>query len=280
MADNKSVALNIYGYKSFRDFITDAAREAFRVNPQGLTMSNLARRLGYSSHRTIAMVLKGQRLPSVDMIHRLSEYFGLSVQEQQYFELLVLEEKARDQPKQLAVIRKKIAALRDQTPITEVSMETWRQVFQWYFFVVKQLVGTRGFVANPTSIRQRLRNKLSGAEVRMALNTLEALKLIAVDSASGKWGETKTNLSVQPGIPDRYIQEHHCMMMERAKEALTEQDISNREFRGLTLRLSKDQLTAAKKEIGQFFVEFNRKFSSDDTDTVYQLNLQFFEHTK
>ena len=64
-----------------------------------------------------------------------------------------------------------------------------------------------------------------------------------------------------------------------AREALEEQKVSERCFMGLTLRADAKQTANVKRDIAQFIEMMNEKYAVEDSTRVYQLNLQYFEHT-
>lgn len=59
-----------------------------------LSAEQWARRLGYRSRRTIGMVLSGRRLPSADMLERISQYLNHSILEHRYLQLLFQRKKS------------------------------------------------------------------------------------------------------------------------------------------------------------------------------------------
>ena len=69
-------------------------------------------------------------------------------------------------------------------------------------------------------------------------------------------------------------------MLARAIESIDEDDFENREITSVTLRFDPDQIVAAKNAIRQFRDNFHKQFESIRSEHVYQVNLQFFEHTQ
>ncbi len=56
--------------------------------------------------------------------------------------------------------------------------------------------------------------------------------------------------------------------------------MEQRQFNSLTLRVDPQKLPEMKAAILRFAKEFHSEFESDSADSIYQLSLQFFEHTQ
>ena len=81
---------SIYTYVCYRKFLTGRF-----LSGQKSSLQKLAKQLGYSSHRSIGMVMSGDRLPSRQMIMRLCDLAGLDLNERSYFDGLVHLESLR-----------------------------------------------------------------------------------------------------------------------------------------------------------------------------------------
>jgi hypothetical protein len=86
-------------------------------------------------------------------------------------------------------------------------------------------------------------------------------------------------LATPTDVPTTASRRHHAQMMQRAVDALKEQDPPAREFVSLTTRLDPQDIADAKKMIRSFVEDFNRRFTKPASREVYQLNLQLFRHT-
>ena len=89
------------------------------------------------------------------------------------------------------------------------------------------------------------------------------------------------NIKTGNKIPSVAIRRHHAQMLDRAKEALVEDKMSERHFSSVTMCLSKEVMPEAKQMIENFLNEFDMKFSEKgEKDKVCQINIQLFSHTK
>src|SRR5687767_11080089 len=111
--------ISIYQFKTFQDYITEKSKEVTARH----SVSNLARRVGYSSHSTLSMVFSGKRLPSEPLMEQLGELFQHNPNEQYYFRLLVRKCRKRIPSHLKLEIESELAAinplLREQIPIDE-----------------------------------------------------------------------------------------------------------------------------------------------------------------
>lgn len=87
-------------------------RSGNESNPKRLSAAQWARRLGYRSRRSMGMVLSRKRLPSDDMLERISEYLNHSIQEHRYLQLLFQERRLDLTPEELGKKQAQRIALR------------------------------------------------------------------------------------------------------------------------------------------------------------------------
>lgn len=271
-------AMTVFEFDDFRNYLNHV-----RCNYPGLkrpiTLERWAKKLNYRSPRSIAMVLKGQRLPSEDLILAFSMDLDHSETERRYFELLVRKEKHKGSvPKAIAdeLLKLNPKLVRRKAIDTEV----FSYVSGWHHYVIRQLFSAPGFKDSPEWIAARLGNKVSAEEVVTSLELLERLKFIERD-AGGKLrlANGSESLITLADIPSAAVRKHHSEQMDQAKEALQRQPMTDREFTCLTLRVSRKKLPEIKKAIREFRDKFDKDFCDDDSKDVCQLNMQFFFHT-
>ncbi len=272
--------LSVFNFSNYRDFLrASATRPPRSQGSRRYTLEEWSRKLGYRSPRSIAMVLKGQRLPSAEMVLKLSKNLRLSRAEQVYFDLLVSLERNRRSGKgtdhvlgELERLHPKIAGE------THLTFENFAYISRWYCLVIKQLIATPSFREDLAWIRRRLRRKISLSEIQAAIQTLLKLKLVE-RTRQGRLTVREKTISTGTDILSAAIQLHHKQMITRAAEAITEQNVNAREITSVTLRMDPKRIDEAKKRIREFRDLFNKDFSSDQSEAIWQINLQLFEHT-
>lgn len=96
-----------------------------------------AKRLGYRSPQTLGMVLSGRRLPSNELVRRLSSQLGHPYSEQRHLELLVQLEKRRRKGLSTAETIEALRATKPQNPQIFLDAEAFSYIAQWYHLVIR-----------------------------------------------------------------------------------------------------------------------------------------------
>lgn len=224
------------------------------------------------------MVLRGQRLPSRDMIEAFEKDFNFTPKEKQYFELLVKIEKAEAKNQDTEIYRKKLQELAGISEAAALGLKEFSSISEWYFLAIKQLTSLEQFIEDPEWIRKKLRKKVTPSQVRYALDTMLELGILKRNEI-GKIVNGDQSTFTPNDIPSSAIKKHHRGMMEQAVLALEELPVEQRQISSLTLKFKKERAEEAKQELYKFLQEFNQKYYADEGDSVHQLNLQFFDLT-
>lgn len=271
--------MNVFEFEDFRAYLNHV-----RCNYPGMrkpiTLERWAKKLNYRSPRSIAMVLKGQRLPSTELVLAFSTDLKHSENERRYFELLVRKEKYRGNvPKTIADELQKLNPRLVRRK--ELESEIFSYVSGWHHYVIMQLVQTSEFRDDPEWIVKRLGKRLTVEDVQASLSLLEKLNFLNRDPATGKLRLSLADpLITMEDIPSAAVRRHHVEQMDQARDALVHQPLMGREFSCLTLRASRKRLPEIKKAIREFRDKFDKDFFDDVSDDVCQLNVQFFFHTQ
>ncbi len=271
--------ISIFDFENYRDFLIKAGL------PDGLyshTSNNLqtwSKRLGYKSSSSLIMILKGQRSPSFEMLGALAEDLKMNAKEKVYFDLLIQLEKVIKKNKDPKKILEKLSKLNANQITTSLGLKEFSTISEWYFFTIKQLISTPSFIENEEWIYKRLRKKVTPSQIKNALSIMLEKKILK----RGRRGELvvlKEDLITSNDVPSSAIRRHHFGMINRALEAIEEQDVKDRQISSVTMKIKDEDLESAKKSIFDFVNEFNSKYTSNDADELFQMNMQFFKHTK
>jgi uncharacterized protein (TIGR02147 family) len=275
--------MTVFEFEDFREYLI-YVRDHYPGMRRPITLERWAKKLNYRSPRSIAMVLKGQRLPSEDLVLAFSQDLKHSENERRYFELLVRKEKHKDNVP--AAVAEELAKLNPRK-ITRKPLEAdlFSYVADWQHYVILQLLTTPSF--RPCGddecagwICGRLGGRISGEEARSSLLLLEKLKFLERDAGSGFLKiASQDPLIATDEVPSAAGRKHHFEQMDQAKEALVRQPLAEREFTCLTLRVNRGDIAAMKKAIKEFRDHFAKEFALEPGEDVCQLNVQFFFHT-
>ncbi|OFZ48729.1 MAG: hypothetical protein A2381_05260 [Bdellovibrionales bacterium RIFOXYB1_FULL_37_110] len=274
---NKS-KISIFDFRDFKDYLNAVGFPDGNYNHQSNTLTKWAKRLGYRSPSSLTMVLKGQRLPSSEMVRTLIDDLKLQGKEKEYFELLVEHGRLQKRQKSSDSVLNRLSKLHNKTEYFQIDMGQFNTIAKWYYLVIKQLVSAPDFIEDIDWIVKKLRRKVTAAQVKKAITDLETLGLIK--RQDGKIIKSEQAVMTSNDIPSSAIKEHHAGMMQMAAEALYEQPIEKRQISSLTFKMDTKKLLQAKEELMNFLNDFNEKYSDVLASEVYQLNLQLFSHTR
>jgi uncharacterized protein (TIGR02147 family) len=161
--------------------------------------------------------------------------------------------------------------------------DVFRTISDWYHYAILSLGEIHGSSSNPKWIAERLGIPQTTAE--KALERLERLNLITLHKVGRSrkakaFRQTGESITTHNDIPSAAIRSHHLQQLEKARDALIDIDVIQREFGSATIAIQKKDLSKAKEDIRKFREEFAEKFSikndAPEADRVYALNVQFF----
>jgi uncharacterized protein (TIGR02147 family) len=251
-----------YCFESFKDFF-----EYNLKNRETVSLNELAKKLGYNSPSLLSMIATGKRLPSSEILENLFNEWKIENSLREIIRLKLDLERKNRKNKPTGNLVEKLAKLDKKSVFKTIDLDTFTMIKEWHHLVIQQLMTSPNFDKNPILISQQLRKKITPSQAKKAISVLEK---IAVKSGS----ETSHD------VPSEAIREHHRGMLHRALEALDEQNVDERHFNSLTLKFSSDKKPAAKAAILNFVREFNQIYADEKSESVHQLNIQFFEHTQ
>jgi len=270
--------ISVFDFRDFKDYLNAVGFPEGNYNHQSNTLSKWAKRLGYRSPSSLTMVLKGQRLPSQEMVRTLIDDLKLQGREKEYFELLVEHDRLQKRKKSSDAVLSRLSKLSNKTEYFQMDMSQFNTISKWYYLVIKQLVSAPDFIEDIDWMVKKLKRKVTAAQVKKAIADLETLGFIR--RQDGKIIKSNQASMTTNDIPSSAIKEHHSGMMQMAAEALYEQPIEKRQISSLTFKMDPQKLSIAKEELMNFLKDFNEKYSDERAFEVYQLNLQLFSHTR
>ncbi len=272
---------NVFEFEDYRSFLRAKVEEAI-YSPSGMKRGNLERlalKLGYKSPSSLSMILKGERIPSDNLVNELMEYWDLAAAEKEYFRTLVQLEKARKKGKDCAPLIARLKRMNKHGASFQFSEQEFQHIRAWHYMVIKELAYTPEFQEDPVWIAKKLRKKITPSEAKEALEVLERLCILKRDP-DGKLRPAVAFTETSHDVPSFAIRQHHKGMLQRATEAIDEQQPANRHFASLTLRIDPKKLPAIKEELIKFLKNFHFDHEDSNANAVYQLSFQLFEHTR
>jgi len=153
-----------------------------------------------------------------------------------------------------------------------IDEETLSIIKDWEHYAILAYLQLRKAKKTPGDIAKALR--LPQAKVLRAITNLETTGLLKRDGNNLK--VTHDSLMTSHGIPSPALREAHTQYIEKAKSALTDFSVQERDITGTTLAVSYKNLPKAKELIQQFRLELSELLEQGEADDVYRLNIQLF----
>ena len=249
------------------------------LNDNDDTLREFANSIGYSSPSSLSMISSGERLPSKTLLEALLKYWKVPHQEKEIVKLKVeIEKKIKNNQDHLELIED-LAKIQKKFGYTEIPLEQFKMVSQWYMLVLRSLLGTPIINKDPNEISVILRRKVSPAKIKTGIDILTKLGFIKKNPETGALEQSQTNIESTHNIPSEAIKNHHTQMIHRALESIEEQTVNERTLNSLTLNFEIGRYKEAQEKILEFVKTFNADFGQNNSEHIYQLNLQFFQHT-
>lgn len=270
---------NVTEYLNYREYLQDFYISKKKVNASYSYRIFVNRgELGSPSH--LKMVIDGSRNLTLSTIPKYVRALGLKRKtDTQFFELLVHYNQENDADQKIIYFNE-IMNLKRKKGLSMLEKHQFDLLAHWYHVAIYVLIDLNDFKNDPEWISERLRKKVTARQVRETLDSLETLKLIEKDEVKG-YRQTSGALSTDEDIKSLGAYRYHQDMLELALDSLKNDLLDVREFNGVTMKISKDKLGILKEKIRSFRKEINELTSNmDETDQIYQLNIQLFPLTE
>jgi len=254
-----------------------SSRDALREILLNMMVSNpkysaraFARDLGVSSP-FINMVLNGKKKLSLNRAVEITQIFKLSEEEKQNLLQATLQDSG---------VNLEVKTKFNRSCLQSLSEEQFKVIADWYHFAILDLTTTKKFQANSQWIARKL--ELRPLEVEVAIARL--IKVGLLRENGNRLEKTNLQIDVPTQASAPAVREHHRQMMRRAEEHLKKIDQKSFESRmicSVTFAGDKNLIEAARQKVLDFQQELASFMSAGKScEDVYQLNIQFFPHTK
>lgn len=274
---------SVFQYTDYREYLSEFFVVKKELSP-AYSASAFVRRagLGANSRGYLKLVIDGKRNLTPATVRAFSEALGLTSQESLYFENLVhfnQSEKAQD--RKYYFERLLVASQGVRSKKLLILESQYQLMNHWYVMAIRELIAIDQFIEDPSWIVRALKGGLSTQEVELALHALMSLGLIERDPQTRKLKQNEGLMELLPKEFSPFLVNFHLGMIERAKEAIRDDDFSLRTAMGITLSCPKEKMSEIKKMIDEFSAQLLEKFGTLPTgiDSVIQVNFQAFHLT-
>ncbi len=267
---------NIFEYTDYRLYLKAAYAERRKENAK-FSYRYIAAKVGFASPGFFSNVLAGDRDISLKLVIKFSELFNLKRKEKEYFEILVLFNKANSGGEKKEYLDRLMAMRGSQ--IKKVEAHQWEYFEKWHNTAVRELIALRPFRGDFKALAAMIQPPISVPEARKSIELLLNLGLIR-KGPDGVFERTDALLTAGDEISRTLIDSFQVQSMDLAKQALEKLPTGSRNFSTLTLSVSSATYAAMIEELRNFrkrLMELAR--NSDDVDRVYQMNFHVFPVT-
>jgi uncharacterized protein (TIGR02147 family) len=273
---------NIFKYTDYRKFLEDFYEEKKALTPS-FSYQNFSRQAGFSSKSFIFNVIKGKKNISNGSIVAISEAMKLSKTEAEYFEKLVSMGQAGTF-KEKAFYYNQLDSVRPQNPEASSAKKIRQDQFEffskWRHVVIRGLIDLAPFKDDYKKLAALVRPPITTVQAKNSVRLLERLGLIEKDN-EGFYKVVGKTLTTGPEVASLGAQNFHLQTMELAGRGLKEIPKEQRNIFGLTLGISKkafEKINCIMLECQNTILQLAEQ--DTDSDSVYQLNVQFFPVSK
>jgi uncharacterized protein (TIGR02147 family) len=267
---------NIFEYIDYRRYLRDAYEERRKENPK-FSYRFIAGKAGFSSPGFFANVLSGKKDISLKLVLKFAELFKLGRKETEYFETLVLFNKATGASEKKEYLDR-LLALRGGK-VKKVEAHQWEYFEKWYHAVVRELIAIKPFRGDFKALAAMVNPPITVAEARKSIELLERLGLIR-KGMDGAFERTDAAISAGDAISKALIGAFQVQAMDLAKFAMDNLPSGTRNFSTLTMSVSGPIYLAMIEELRAFrrrLLEMAQ--ASEKVDRVYQMNFHVFPLT-
>lgn len=268
--------VNVFEYIDYRVFLKDAY-DARRKANANFSYRFIASKVGFASPGFFTNVLKGKKDISLKLAHKFAELFKLGRKEKEYFELLVLFNKATGTGEKKDYLDR-LLAMRG-SHVKKVEAHQYEYFEKWQYTAVREALALVPFRGDFRALSGLIRPPISIQEARKAVEVLERLGLVK-PGPDGVYERTDAVISATDEISRVLLNAYQVQAMDLAKHALDHLPPGTRNFSTLTLSVSGNTYAAMVEELRAFrrrLLEMAN--NSQDPDRIYQMNFHVFPLT-
>lgn len=156
---------------------------------------------------------------------------------------------------------------------SNLSLDYFKAVSDWYYFAILSLAEIPNFEANPTWISKRL--NISKREAKIAIDRLIKLEML-VENEDGSCEASGVEYKTPTDILNASLKNHTVQTLELAADSVINDPVEERDFSTITMAIDPRNLGEAKKMIKSFRKRLSKKLESGNKKEVYKLAIQLF----
>ncbi|MGL1937346.1 MAG: TIGR02147 family protein [Fibrobacterales bacterium] len=245
---------------------------------QTFSIRNLATKLAIDSSN-LFKITQGSRPFPVKAIAALSTFARFKENETEYFTALLLYAKAKTEEKKAHA--KQVLINLQEPLIKTVSNDKHDFYTSWYHSAIYTLLDYYSFNGkNYAALARTLNPSITTEEAKESIALLSRLGYIYQNS-DGFYKNVEMVLGTGAKWRSEAISTYQKNLIQLAEQSMDSQKRDQRDISSMTVSLAREDIDAIKKMIHKLQLDaLKRAHKSEQSDAVYQLNVQLFSLTK
>ena len=207
------------------------------------------------SHSALSLVMSGRRPVSRNLMNRLADNMGMSLEQKTEF-ALTIESQRGSVPK-----------------FRKIDLDLFEVISDWYHFGILSLLDLPNAKFDAKWIAARL--SISPIQARAAMSRLERLGLIA--EQDGRMKQTGAPIKLENSLSTAATRKYHEQLLNKAQEVLVNEPMEVRDFSSMTFAMDESLVPLARDRIRNFRRKLMAELESKGSpDRVYNLTVQIY----
>ncbi len=271
-------SISIYDYFDYRKYLSDYYTTEKAAKPH-FSYRYFMKKAGFNSSGSYSRIVDGTVNMTQKLIPKYASGLGLNVKETEYFEFMVLYDRAKTAEAKQQIFDQMLTYLPNKTKRLKNNQRDYYS--HWYNVVIRESLAVLSITDDTISdMAYYLDPQIRTSDVKQAIKTLNNLGLIEKD-CHGYWRACDSGLMSGCEIGPLHIHNFQFQMMDLAKESLGRFVRGQRSVSTKTFSVSSNAFEEIKKKIAKVHKDIEEIIISDENEgRVYQMNLQLFPVTK
>lgn len=264
--------VNIFNYFDYQRFLRDSYGYKKQQNPS-FSYRYIGRKVGIDPGYLVK-VFQGKKHIASRSIPLFVKLLNLKKKETEYFELLVLFNKAKTNTEIKSYFEKLLTyAEIDERPVEADKYEFYQK---WYYTAVRELIAISEFKGDFADLAGQVIPEITTSEARKSVELLQRLGFIK-KSNKGLYGVTSRFITTGDNwrsIAIRSFQKETIKLAECSLDTIAKEE---RDVSTVTITLSASGFGEVQKRLASFRRELLEiSHGDEERDTAYHINLQVF----
>ena len=273
----ESSGFRIFDHTQYCDYLGELYQSIKESEPT-YSYFQFANDLGFPKTNVIWLVITGRRRLSPSATDRVIQALKLKHARRRYFQTMVKHNNANKTGERDRLLSEMIDI---KASVIQEGDDRHRLEYfsQWYYPVIREMVGLEDFRSDPQWIAEQLFMKVMPKQAQHALELLERLDLIRWDEQAGRHVQTVGQIRPTRAVGSIAAVRYHEKMCEIAKESVTRVPAKFRDLNALTVRLKEEDADLLRKkllEVCELAFQLESSAKDSDSDNIYQINTQIF----